>query len=91
MIRKLINLWRDKQTLEKTSDLLEKHPALQSRLEIIEDWLESIDKELDTQAEIYEDRLTKLEIDSHPPCPLEQFEGYQPLVDRIKHLEEQHD
>ena len=32
-------------------------------------------------------RLEKLEKDSHPPCPLECFEGYDDLVKRIEQLE----
>jgi len=32
-------------------------------------------------------RLEKLEKDSHPPCPLECFEGYDDLVKRLEQLE----
>ena len=32
-------------------------------------------------------RIEKLEKDSHPPCPLECFDGYQELIDRIEKLE----
>ena len=33
------------------------------------------------------ERLKKLEKDSHPPCPLECFEGFEDLEKRIKKLE----
>jgi len=32
-------------------------------------------------------RIEALEKDSHPPCPLECFDGYQELIDRIEKLE----
>ena len=32
-------------------------------------------------------RIELLEKDSHPPCPLEDFDGYQVLIDRIEKLE----
>ena len=32
-------------------------------------------------------RIEKLEKDSHPPCPLECFEGYEDLLKRIEKLE----
>jgi len=33
-------------------------------------------------------RLEELEKIAHPPCGLDGFDGYQPLVDRIESLEE---
>ena len=32
-------------------------------------------------------RIEVLEKDSHPPCPLECFEGYEKLMERIEKLE----
>ena len=32
-------------------------------------------------------RIEKLEKDSHPPCPLEEFDAYPALIKRIEKLE----
>ena len=87
MIQKLINLFRTKQSMQNTSDLLEEHPALQARLEMIEDWLEEQDEFIADLGQ----RLNPVEEMAHPKCGIEEFDGYEPLVDRIKALEEKHD
>ena len=65
-----------KRRLEKSSDWFDKHFPAQERFEDIEDWLEDL-----------EERILKLEADSHPPICLEQFDGYADLVKRIEKLE----
>ena len=87
MIQKLINLFRAKRSMQNTSDLLEEHPALQARLEMIEDWLEEQDEFIDSLRQ----RLDPVEDMAHPKCGIEEFDGYEPLVERIKALEEKHD
>ena len=69
--------------MNRDSRFLERHPTIQGRFEVIEQWLVDIDNEL---GEITE-RLEKLEDMAHPKCGLEGFDGYQPLVDRINKLE----
>lgn len=61
----------------KGAKYFEKHPHLQERLEIIEEWQEEL-----------EDRIVALEKIAHPKCGIEEFDGYNPLVERIKKLEE---
>ena len=36
---------------------------------------------------LIEDRIKKLEKDSHAPCPLEEFDAYPALMKRIEKLE----
>jgi len=69
--------------MNRDSRFLERHPTIQGRFEVIEQWLVDIDNEL---GEITE-RLEKLEDMAHPKCGIEGFDGYQPLVDRIEKLE----
>ena len=61
----------------KGAKYFEKHPHLQERLEIIEEWCEEL-----------EERIADLEALAHPKCGIESFDGYAPLVQRIKKLEE---
>jgi hypothetical protein len=61
----------------KGARYFEKHPHLQERLEIIEDWCEEL-----------EERIVALEAIAHPKCGIESFDGYKPLVQRIEKLEE---
>jgi DNA-binding ferritin-like protein len=61
----------------KGAKYFEKHPHLQERLEIIEEWCEEL-----------EERIVDLEALAHPKCGIESFDGYAPLVQRIKKLEE---
>ena len=79
MIQNLIEYFQ----MNRDSRFLERHPTIQGRFEVIEQWLVDIDNEL---GEITE-RLEKLEDMAHPKCGLEGFDGYQPLVDRINKLE----
>ena len=61
----------------KCAKYFEKHPHLQERLEIIEEWCEEL-----------EERIVNLEKMAHPKCGIEEFDGYTPLVQRIEKLEE---
>lgn len=61
----------------------EKHPTIAARLEVIEDWIENIEIDLDT----LEDRTIALEKIAHPKCGIESFDGYKPLMERIEKLE----
>ena len=36
---------------------------------------------------LIEDRIKALEKDSHPPCPLEEFDAYPAIIERIEKLE----
>ena len=62
--------------MRKTSNLLEEHPYLQDRLWELDDFTQELD-----------DRLDKVEKDSHPCKELHEFDAYPPLIDRIKKLE----
>ena len=69
----------------------EKHPHLQERLEMIEDWCEELEDrivEIEDNQNHYSDRVVALEKIAHPKCGIEEFDGYDPLVQRIKKLEE---
>ena len=61
----------------KASKFFDKHPHLQERLEVIEEWCEEL-----------EDRIVSLEEIAHPKCGIESFDGYTPLMQRIEKLEE---
>ncbi|MBR19336.1 MAG: hypothetical protein CMA64_04210 [Euryarchaeota archaeon] len=41
------------------------------------------------QLKFQEKRIEALEKDSHPPCPLECFDGYDELVKKIQKLEKE--
>ena len=56
--------------MNRDSRFLERHPTIQGRFEVIEQWLVDIDNEL---GEITE-RLEKLEDMAHPKCGLEGFD-----------------
>lgn len=60
----------------KGARYFEKHPHLQERLEIIEDWCEEL-----------EERIVELEKLAHPKCGIESFDGWAPLLERVKKLE----
>ena len=38
----------------------------------------------------HDEKIEKLEKDSHPPCPLECFDGYDELIKKIQKLEKYH-
>ena len=60
----------------KGAKYFEKHPHLQERLEIIEEWCEEL-----------EERIVTLEKMAHPKCGIESFDGYANLDNRIKEIE----
>lgn len=75
----------------KGAKYFEKHPHLQERLEIIEEWQEELEDrivDLEDNQNHYSDRIVALEKIAHPKCGIEEFDGYNPLVERIKKLEE---
>ena len=37
----------------------------------------------------HDEKIEKLEKDSHPPCPLECFAGYDELIKKIQKLEKE--
>ncbi len=37
----------------------------------------------------HDEKIGKLEKDSHPPCPLECFDGYDELIKKIQKLEKE--
>ena len=50
--------------------------------------LSKTDSKFKKQFPLQAARLEELEKIAHPPCGLDGFDGYQPLVDRIESLEE---
>ena len=75
-IKNLINLWQ----FSKDSRWFEKNPAAQVRFEDNEDWLEEL-----------EERVEKLETDSHPPKDLCEFESWDNILKRFEDLEKKID
>ena len=55
---------------------MEEHTYLQDRLWELDDFTQELDN-----------RLDKVEADSHPCKELHEFDAYPPLIDRIKKLE----
>jgi hypothetical protein len=75
----------------KGAKYFEKHPHLQERLEMIEDWCEELEDrivEIEDNQNHYSERIVALEKIAHLKCGIEEFDGYDPLVQRIKKLEE---
>ena len=72
----MINLIKNWLQLRKTSNLLEEHPYLQDRFWELDDFTQELD-----------DRLYKVEKDSHPCKELHEFDAYPELMNRIEKLE----
>ena len=72
----MINLIKNWLQLRKTSNLLEEHPYLQDRFWELDDFTQELD-----------DRLDKVEQDSHPCKELHEFDAYPELMKRIEKLE----
>lgn len=79
MIKALIEYYK----MSRDAKWYEKHPTIAARLEVIEDWVENIETDLDS----LEDRIIALEEWAHPKCGIESFDGYVPLIERIEKLE----
>ena len=65
--------------------------SLVKRLELIEEWCEDLEdriNDLEDNQNHYSDRVVALEKIAHPKCGIEEFDGYNPLVQRIEKLEE---
>tara|TARA_R100000742_G_C4174590_1_gene11717 strand:- start:63 stop:383 length:321 start_codon:yes stop_codon:yes gene_type:complete len=72
------------------SNYLEKHPFLQERLFMIEKWCEDLEDRIDdleSNQNHYSDRVVDLEKIAHPKCGIEEFDGYDPLVQRLNKIE----
>ena len=64
-----------KRSMEKHSRWFEKNEPAQHRFEENEEWLEEI-----------EERVAKLEHDSHPPKDLCEFDSYEEFKNEIKQM-----
>ena len=74
----------------KASKFFEKHPHLQERLSMIEDWCEELEDrivDIEHNQDHYSDRVVELEKIAHPKCGIEEFDGYAPLVQRLNKVE----
>jgi len=74
----------------KASKFFEKHPHLQERLSMIEDWCEELEDrivDIEHNQDHYSDRVVELEKIAHPKCGIEEFDGYTPLVQRLSKVE----
>ena len=87
----LINKYLAYRDAMRGARYFEKHPHLQERLELIEEWCEDLEdriNDFEDNQNHYSDRVVALEKIAHPKCGIEEFDGYNPLVERIKKLEE---
>jgi len=64
-----------KRSMEKHSKWFDKHEPAQNRFEENEEWLEEL-----------EDRVVKLEHDSHPAKDLCEFDSYEEFKNEIKQM-----
>ncbi len=64
-----------KRDMEQQSKWFDKNEPAQARFEENEEWLEEL-----------EDRIIKLENDSHPPKDLCEFDSYDDFVNNIKQM-----
>ena len=61
--------------MQKHADWFDNHEPAQARFEENEEWLEEL-----------EDRIIKLENDSHPPKDLCEFDSYEEFKNNIKQM-----
>ena len=64
-----------KRDMQKHADWFDNHEPAQARFEENEEWLEEL-----------EDRIIKLENDSHPPKDLCEFDSYEEFKNNIKQM-----
>lgn len=75
MFRNLWTMLMWKRDMEQQSKWFDKNEPAQARFEENEEWLEEL-----------EDRIIKLENDSHPPKDLCEFDSYEDFVNNIKQM-----
>tara|TARA_R100001460_G_scaffold4971_3_gene13987 strand:- start:1507 stop:1770 length:264 start_codon:yes stop_codon:yes gene_type:complete len=75
MFRNLWTMLMWKRDMEQQSKWFDKNEPAQARFEENEEWLEEL-----------EDRIIKLENDSHPPKDLCEFDSYDDFVNNIKQM-----
>ena len=83
MLKTLSEYWNfllDYRAMMKGSKFFDKNPVVQGRFEENEEWLEEL-----------EERVEKLETDSHPPKDLCEFESWDSILRRFEDLEKKID
>jgi|TARA_B100001778_G_scaffold133116_1_gene109625 hypothetical protein len=80
MLGKFWEMLQWRKVMQQHSDWFDKHEPAQARFEENEEWLEEL-----------EERVDRLESDSHPCKELHEFEAYPKLIKRIEQLEEEID